>query len=324
VTRLTDALNRASARGDVAADLAVASPSAEEADGSVGDATPRSWRLDGKETATAVAQPEPARGGAPDVSPGAFEYEIGDGAVGMVVVGEDADAGLVERFHRLGAALHNAQAQRGIRSVMVASAVAGEGKTLTAMNLALSLSHSYQRRVLLIDGDLRRPELHAMFRLENRVGLDEALKHPDVNGLPTQKITPTLCLLAAGEPNPDPMSALVSQAMKRVIVEAAQEFDWVVIDTPPVALMPDAKLLAGMIDGALLVVKAGSTPYPLARRAIEAIGEARILGVVLNHAKRADFSRGADKYRHYYRRRGKRPGDGDPEAALKLSGKPNV
>ena len=78
--------------------------------------------------------------------------------------------------------------------------------------------------------------------------------------------------------------------MNRLLAEASQQFDWVIVDTPPVALLPDANLLAAMIDTAVLVVSAHATPYPLVRRAIDAIGQQRILGVVLNRMARRTWS----------------------------------
>ena len=78
----------------------------------------------------------------------------------------------------------------------------------------------------------------------------------------------------------------MSPTMKQLLAEAVAEFDWVIIDTPPVGLMPDANLLAGMIDSALLVVSAKTTPYPLARRAMEAIGPSKMMGVVFNRTEK--------------------------------------
>jgi Mrp family chromosome partitioning ATPase len=83
------------------------------------------------------------------------------------------------------------------------------------------------------------------------------------------------------------MSLLVSSAMKQLLDEARDIFDWVVVDTPPIAILPDANLLSAMIDTALLVVSAKSTPYPIVQRAAQAIGPDRILGVVLNRAEQA-------------------------------------
>src|SRR5262245_29180229 len=95
-----------------------------------------------------------------------------------LIVHPEADPVYVEQHRRLGAALHHARMQGGIRSVMIASAVAAEGKTLGATNLALMLSRSFARRVLLVDGDLRRPSVHRMLQIENGIGLSDILQQP--------------------------------------------------------------------------------------------------------------------------------------------------
>src|SRR5262249_58665096 len=164
-------------------------------------------------------------------------YQFGQRGLGKVVVGSGADATLVEQYRRLGAALHHHQLQSGARTLMVTSAVAAEGKTLTATNLALTLSHSYRRRVLLIDADLRRPAIHEMLRLPNVTGLNDSLRHPEEIDLRFHTISPFLSALTAGRADSDPMAGLVSDTMNRLLAEAAQQFDWVIVDTPPVALL---------------------------------------------------------------------------------------
>jgi capsular exopolysaccharide synthesis family protein len=182
---------------------------------------------------------------------------------------------------------------------MVASAVAGEGKTLTASNLALTLSESYQRSVLLIDGDLRKPSLHTMFRVTGTPGLSEGLGAPDGVKLPLRQISSRLTLLTAGAPSGDPMAGLTSPRMRRLIDEARQAFDWVIIDTSPIGLLTDASLLSAMVDCVLMIVKAGSTPFEIVRRALDSLGPDRIAGIVLNHADAKDQPYGAD-YQYGY------------------------
>jgi capsular exopolysaccharide synthesis family protein len=165
---------------------------------------------------------------------------------------------------------------------MVASTLAREGKTLTAANLALTLSESYRRSVLVIDADLRRPSMHDVFQVPNMSGLSDRLKAEGGCTLRVIEISPRLSLLPAGQPDADPMGALTSDAMADLLRQAGSSYDWVVIDTPPVGLMPDAKILAAMVDVAMLVIAAGQTPYHLLQKAVEAIGPERILGVVLN------------------------------------------
>lgn len=200
------------------------------------------------------------------------------------VVGEKLPPPVVEEYRRLGALIHHMQVERGVRVVMVTSAVAGEGKTLTATNLALVLSNSYGRQVLLIDADLRRPTLHQVFNTVSLSGLGDILSGTG-EVPPLVQITPKLTLLTAGRPNADPLGGLTSGRMRQLLQEARETFDFVIIDTPPVGLLTDANLLASMVDVALLVVRAVSTPYDLVKRAADAIGRHRIAGVVLNRAQ---------------------------------------
>lgn len=204
----------------------------------------------------------------------------------------------VEQYRRLAGTLHHAQVERNVKVLMVTSALAGEGKSLTATNLALTFSESYHRSVLLIDADLRRPTLHETFQVPNVSGLGDGLRSDREQKLSLVQISTRLTLLTAGRPDPDPMSGLTSDRMKRVVEEAAASFDWVIIDTPPVGLLPDANLLASMVDGTLFVVQAGQTPYQLVQRAVAAIGRDRIFGVVLNRAH--DGVGGSYSYYSYY------------------------
>lgn len=199
-----------------------------------------------------------------------------------LVVLADTSSIAVEQYRKLAATLHHAQLDRNIRIVMLTSAVTGEGKTLTATNLALAFSESYKRRVLLVDADLRRPSLHDVFQIPNVSGLSDALRAPAAGKLTLVEVSPTLTLLTAGRPTPDPMQSLVSDRMTRIVREAGERFDWVVVDSPPVAMMPDASLLASMVDAVLLVVGAGATDYRVVQKAVDSVGRDRILGVVLN------------------------------------------
>ena len=221
---------------------------------------------------------------------------VGDADRSKLVVGDGIDSALVEQYRHLAAVLHHAQKGSGVRSVMVTSALPAEGKTLTATNLALTLSESYQRRVLLIDGDLRRPRLREMFALPPTEGLTDSLALPREGKLPVHQVSPTLWVLTSGRMLPDPMGLLSSPAMKQLLEDARESFDWVVVDTPPIAILPDANLLAAMIDTTLLVVSARTTPYPMVQRAAQAVGTNRILGVVLNRAEKTGLPKNYGYY----------------------------
>jgi capsular exopolysaccharide synthesis family protein len=203
----------------------------------------------------------------------------------------------VEQYRKLAATLHQAQAVRNIKIVMVASAMAGEGKTLTAVNLALTLSDSFRRNVLLIDADLRRPTVHKVFQIGNATGLIDGLRSEEEQKLSLVKVTPYLSVLPSGRPDSDPMSGLASERMKQILDDASGRFDWVVIDTPPVVLLSDAKLLAEMADAVVLVIRAGITPVALIQKAVESLDRRRIVGVVLNRVAEMNM---AYQYSDYY------------------------
>jgi capsular exopolysaccharide synthesis family protein len=205
----------------------------------------------------------------------------------------------IEQYRRLGAALHHAQAERKLQTVMVTSALPKDGKTLTVVNIALTLSESYARRVLMIDADMRSPGLHALLNVPNTCGLSDVLRdgHRD---LPLVDVSPRLSLVTAGEAGGAPLAGLTSTRMEEVLDSASRRFDWVLVDTPPVGLLSDAQVLARLVGGVIFVVGAGSTPIAAVQRAIVELGSESILGFVLN---RVDDSRipAADYYGHYRR-----------------------
>jgi protein-tyrosine kinase len=272
MTRLSDALKRAQERAG-ATPITSAEPP-----------VPAMWQFSPVET---IHVPdEPAEPPAAVVAPEPIKpLKFGAADRRKLVLHNGVDHALIEQYRQLAAAMHHAQKASGLCSVMITSAMPAEGKTLTSTNLALTLSESYQRRVLLIDADLRRPRMREVFALPPTEGLTDSLQASRGGRLPVHQVTPTLWVLTAGRVVPDPMSLLVSPAMRELLDDAKASFDWVVVDTPPIAILPDANLLAAMIDTTLLVVSAKSTPYPMVQRAVEAVGQARILGVVLNRAE---------------------------------------
>jgi protein-tyrosine kinase len=319
LTRLTEALERARTLGQAPTDATPDRTSPAAVD------VPQLWQLDdndpnGVENAHAdsldhtyadslppipqIVEKAPRHAGAAEskrqkLVPGLQPAFMSPATAGKLVVGDDADPAFVEQYRRLAAALHHSQLQSGTRSVMIVSAVESEGKTLTATNVALTLSHSYQKRVLLIDADLRRPSVHEVFRLDNRVGLGDVLKGSVTDGHPpVHKVSSNLWVMTAGRPNQDPMGALVSDTMRQFLLDAGEQFDWLVVDTPPVGILPDANLLIEMVDIALLVVRAKKTSYQMVMRAVDAIGASRVLGVVLNRADQSEFVGGYASYRY--------------------------
>lgn len=304
MTRVSDALTRARAAG------ADGAPAAQPT-GSVGvptlpplDTASQPWAIEAPSPAQpAASHPEPYTTLAPVAAQPALPEPQGTwdrGADPKLIVAAENDPRSMEAYRRLAARLYLAQAERGIRLVMVTSALVGEGKTLTASNLALTLSESYRKRVLLIDADLRRPGVHELLRIPNMSGLNDGVRSDEERKVPLIRISEYLSVLTAGRPDPDPMSVLASARMRRILEDASEAFEWVIIDTPPVALLSDAHLLASLVDSVVLVVRAGETPVRAIKTAAEAVGRDRILGVVLNCASVPDSAKGYG-YDYYVR-----------------------
>jgi capsular exopolysaccharide synthesis family protein len=212
----------------------------------------------------------------------AFEKDVLD----KVVLEGGASTGVVEEYRKLASVLHHAQGAHGLKVLMVTSAAVGEGKTLTAINLALTLSQSFHRRVLLADCDLRKPTLHRMFGLENTAGVIDALRSTDDPKVHLVQVMPRLTLMLSGGIAADPITLLSSAVVPNLFRDVSEVFDWVIVDTPPAAILPDSSLLAPAVDAAVVVVGAFDTPYPLVQRAIEAIGRDKVIGAVMNRAER--------------------------------------
>jgi capsular exopolysaccharide synthesis family protein len=212
-----------------------------------------------------------------------------------LAIGGNGNAALADQFRRLAATLLDVQRNNGLRTLMVTSALAADGKTLTAVNLSLVLSESYRRRVLLVEGDLRRPAISRVAGVPTGPGLSEALKANDDRKPTLVQLTETLTLLPAGQPDSDPLSGLASARLRALLQDASEKFDWVIVDTPPLAATTDATLLCPLVDAVLLVVRAGRTSVENVRHADDALGRDRILGVVLNASEQAETT-GSEYY----------------------------
>jgi capsular exopolysaccharide synthesis family protein len=203
----------------------------------------------------------------------------------------------VEQYRKLAAALHEEQVRSQLKTVMVTSSVPGEGKTLTVVNLALTLGESYGRRVLVIDADMRRPSLHSSLNVPNERGLAEALR--DDEPLSFVPVLGEVYVLPAGTPGSAPLAALTSDRMAQVLEECESRFDFVLIDTPPVGVLTDAQVLVRLADAVLFVVGAGSTPAATVERAIAELGGPdAIFGTVLNRVEHRRIP-SADYHGHY-------------------------
>lgn len=200
-----------------------------------------------------------------------------------------------EQYRSLRTRLKRAESNRSLRVIAVTSPSKGDGKSLTAANLALTMAQEFQQRVLLLDGDLRRPAVHRLFGLTDGPGLGEVLM--DVADLEQALVylpDHHLTVLPAGMPPSHPAELLGSATMRRVLDTLRTRFDRILIDVPPVAPLADLHILAPLVDGLLMIVRAGITPKPAIERALAGLDASKVLGLVLNESG----SQGADAYNY--------------------------
>jgi capsular exopolysaccharide synthesis family protein len=188
-------------------------------------------------------------------------------------------------YRHLAALLLQVNPDRRGLTMVITSAVPGEGKTLSAANLALTLTEAYARRVLLVEADMRRPVLSEQFGITAVLGFCDCLRAGRLLSAATVGIHGGLTILPAGQPNADPVSVLSSDRLRAFVEDAARVFDCVLFDTPPAVLLPDAELISKVVDTTLLVVHAGRTSYQKVQRAADTIGRERIAGVLLNQVQ---------------------------------------
>ncbi len=187
------------------------------------------------------------------------------------------------------------------KKIALTSALPKEGKTITTINLAVTCSQT-EAKVILVDCDMRRPRIHRYFSLESRVGLsnvlsgmcsiEEAIKD---TGRENLKVMP------AGLIPPNPAELIASENMKELLDKLAEEFDYIIIDTPPVNVVSDVLSLVKHIDGTIFVVCSERSTHPETKRALAKFqyAEANVLGFVLNNVASKNSKSYSNKYKYY-------------------------
>ena len=206
-----------------------------------------------------------------------------------------------EEFRSLRTRLNHVQGQQNIHSLVVTSASPAEGKTFTAVNLALAQAQLAENPVLLADLDLRRPIVHHLFQSERGPGFSDYLIH----GAPLESVirrvgNTNLYLMPAGTAVKNPLELLNLRQVRTLLTNLPRVFNWVIADTPPLLFSADANLLATLSDATLIVVRIGSTTYDNIIRAMQSLCENNVIGIVANGARATELY---SKYTYYYSKR---------------------
>ncbi len=194
-----------------------------------------------------------------------------------------------EKFRTLRSRLYQIASAQPLKRILITSSTPAEGKTFVAANLAQSFIRQENRRVLLIDSDLRASRLHLHVGASERPGLSDYLRgDADEYQITQVEKGGNLCLIPGGSDVPNPSELLHSERMRQLLERMSLIFDWIILDSPPALAVHDASILADMCDGVLFVVRAGSTDFELATKASSEFHDKNLLGVVLNRVDKGD------------------------------------
>lgn len=204
---------------------------------------------------------------------------------GLLVAATAPHSPAAERYRSLRTRI--AQVEDGTlrRVLLMTSPGRGEGKSVTTLNLGITMAQEFHRRTVVVDADLRRPRVHALLGLPVGPGLSDVLlggatlEHALV-GIPDYRLT----VLPAGPPTEQPTELLGSTAMRRLLEQLRAQFDRVLVDCAPAFPLADAGVLARLVDGVVLIVRAGVTKRPAIEQTLSEVDAAKVLGLVLNDA----------------------------------------
>jgi len=214
----------------------------------------------------------------------------------LVALTEDRSLG-AEKFRLLRARLRNLRERQQVRRIVITSAVPDEGKTLVSMNLAVSLAKHTADKVLLLEGDLRKPTIAEHLRMPASQGITNWFgSNESIRRYVFRCDDLKLWVLPAGVPHDNPLSILQSPRFLELYQQLSAYFEWVLIDAPPLLPMADVNFWSRQADGLLLVAREGRTPKAVLTKGLEVLDNPKLLGVVLNDAHAVESS----YYHHYY------------------------
>ena len=207
-----------------------------------------------------------------------------------------------ESFNIIRTLLFTLMKEKNLKTILVTSSLPMEGKSFVASNIAVSLSYGLDQRVLLVDADLRRPSLQKIFKIRMDSGLSDLLRNQNNRSRDLIQRTkiPNLSLLPAGKCNEPATKLISSDLLNTWVREMKTQHDdlYMIFDAPP-AHLSEALVLSNIVDGIILVVKAGKTDKKLVKKTVDILGREKILGVVLNHCQ-VETKQYYKYYKNYY------------------------
>jgi protein-tyrosine kinase len=204
----------------------------------------------------------------------------------IVLCSEQCFSPWAEQFCTLRSRLYQLRRERRLRTLLVTSTVPNEGKTFVTLNLGQAIARQHERRVLLIDADLRASRLHVPLGAPSSPGLADFLRgEADEYSIIQADAQNNLFFIPAGRPVSNPAELLSNMQLRGLLDQLGPLFDWVILDAPPVLPVSDAGVLAGLCDGVLFVIRAGSTAFDLAQLACQEFRGMKLVGVVLNRVE---------------------------------------
>lgn len=203
-----------------------------------------------------------------------------------LLVLDDPKSVAAEQYRILCARFQQASIQKSCKIFAITSALKGEGKTTTSVNLSYILAHEFKKKVLLIDGDMRNPSTPTYLEVKEGQGLIDILKGAanPASALLSLNEGNFSCLPTGGSLSDNPSEFLSSPRMKRLVETFKSQFDYVIIDAPPILPVVDMNILSDIVDGVILVVRADKTPRDLVLKALKSITMDNVVGIVLNAA----------------------------------------
>ena len=228
----------------------------------------------------------------------------------------------MEEFRTLRTRLNHMQRLQPIHSVVITSPSPAEGKSLSAMNLALAQSHLAGNNTLLADFDFRRPIIHSMFGIDRSPGITDYLMGKAKLSQVIKKIAgTTLYVMPAGEAVINPLELLNLKEVRLLIDRLPSVFNWIILDTPPLLFAADANLLSTLCHGTLLIVRIGQTTIDSVTRAMQSLCNNNVLGIIVNGARRGELYSKYTYYHSYYY--AGQPGSGEKRGGSHPGAQPN-